>query len=230
MKHFLTALQWDLIRQTRYNIIGIAILVTVLYVLLIVNIKWEYLDKLVIILIFNDPAAMGMMFIGSLVLFEKSDRSLEALAVTPLKSWQYLFAKAFSLTLVALGCSYVMAFAGFGWSFNYLLFGLAVGITSFLFVFLGFYVVSGCQSFNGYIMKLALWLLPVIFPLLNFIEVSDSQLAYLIPVQGAFILLEAAFGKVTSLWEYVYAFSYLLICTLVAFYFAQKAFREKLIV
>ena len=84
MSVFFHALKWDLIRQYRYNIVGVAAFVTVVYILILFGIEWEYKDKLVVFLIFNDPAALGMMFIGSLVLFEKSEHTLEALVATPI--------------------------------------------------------------------------------------------------------------------------------------------------
>lgn len=221
------AMKWDFIRQYRYNIVGAAAFVTVVYILLLVGIEWEYKDKLIVFLIFNDPAALGMIFIGSLVLFEKSDQTLEALVVTPIKAWQYLWAKGNSLTFIVLASSLLMAIAGHGWQINYYFFILGIILTSNFYIFLGFIIVSQTKSFNEYILKMALWLVPLSLPFLNFIELTNTYWWYIIPSQASLILLESALGKAHATWEITYSILFLSFCTLISFYFAQRAFLLK---
>ena len=224
MSIFLHALKWDLIRQYRYNIIGVAAFVSVVYILILFGIEWEYKDKLVVFLIFNDPAALGMIFIGSLVLFEKSEHTLEALVATPIRAWQYLLAKGSSLTLIVLISSLLMAGIGHGERINYSLFTLGIILTSYFYVYLGFIIVSKTKSFNEYILKMALWLVPLSLPFLNFVEITNTYWWYVIPSQATLILLESALGKAVPIWEIGYAILYLSVGVLVCFHFAKKAF------
>lgn len=228
MKRLLTALRWDFLCQQRYQIITAAGLLTLLYIIVLLNVQWVYKDKLLIFLIFNDPAAIGMLFVGSLVLFEKSDRTLEALVVTPIRPWQYLWAKGLSLTIIATICSFAIAIAGHGWRFHFVYFGVAIVLTSLFFVFWGIIIVADSQSFNGYVIKMGLWLVPIALPFLNFIGITDTYFWYLIPSQPGLLLMEAAFGKTTALWEIVYAVSYLALATGGMYYFAERAFVRKL--
>lgn len=228
MKRLFIALKWDFLCQQRYHIFTVAVVLTMLYILVIVNIEWEYKDKLVIFLIYNDPAALGMLFIGSLILFEKSDRTLEALVVTPIEPWQYLWSKGLSLTVIATLCSYAIAVAGHGWSFHYLYFGIAIVFTSLIFVFLGIIIVSGSRSFNEYIIKMGLWLIPIVLPFLNFIGLTDTYWWYLLPSQPGLLLMEVAFGKPLAAWQIGYGIGYLLLATGLSYYFAEKAFVEKM--
>ena len=228
MNRLLIALKWDFIRQQRYQIVTAAVLVTVLYILLFLGLQWEYEDKLLIFLIFNDPVGLGMLFIGSLILFEKSDRTLQALVVTPIRPWQYLWSKGLSLTLITTLCSYAMAFVGHGWAFHYWYFGIAIAFTSLFFTFLGVIIVSGCRSFNEYVMKMGISLIPIVLPFLNFLGITDTYWWYIVPSQPGLLLMEAAFGKTFALWQIMYAIGYLVLATAVSYYFAERAFIKKL--
>lgn len=79
------ALKGDLLGQWPYNLIIAALGVTVLYTLILIPMKQHGMDKAMLFLIFSDPVALGMLFIGALILFERSDRTLEALVITSLR-------------------------------------------------------------------------------------------------------------------------------------------------
>ena len=221
-------LRWDFIKAVRYNIVAVSIVITILYVGLFLFLPMEQLDALLIVLIFNDPVGLGMAFIGSLVLFEKGDRTLEALIVTPIRKSHYLMSKAISLTVLTLGISTAMAIAGHGWVFNYGYFIIGVTLSSLFFSFFGFMIVSSCKSFNEYIIKMAVWLLPIALPMLNFINVTDTLLWYILPTQATLILLEASFGPMET-WKIIYSIIYLSISTGVCFYVALRAFEKNIV-
>lgn len=225
MKKLLTALRWDFIRQMRYNIIGIMLVVTALYVGMLYFMPAEYKDVLLIFLIFNDPTALGMIFIGSLILFEKGDGTLHALVVTPLEKSAYLLSKAISLSTIALGASLLMALLVHGWSTNigYLLLG--VGLTSMLFVFIGIIAVAGCRSFNQYLLRIVVYMVPLSLPLLNFMGITDTYWWYVFPTQGTLLLLEASFGTV-PFWKIMYSILCLMIWALATYFIALRVFKK----
>ena len=64
------------------------------------------------VLIFTDPAAMGLFFMGGIILLERSQRVNSALAVTPVRAWEYLLAKLLSLACIGLLVAAVLAVAG----------------------------------------------------------------------------------------------------------------------
>ena len=227
MKQFLAALRWDLFRQTKYNIVGVTVAVTLLYVAILyfVPLEGHNKDLLLVLLIFNDPAALGVLFVGALVLFEKTDRTFFALAVSPLTPEGYLWSKAVSLSLITLFASSVMAVVGHGWQFDWVLFVIGLCLSSVFYIFLGFFIVAYCQSFNQYILRVALFLLPVGLPLLNLFGVTDSILLYLIPSQATLILLEGAFIAF-PLGQILYAVLYLILWIFISFFLARRAYME----
>ncbi|MCB0579869.1 MAG: ABC transporter permease [Phaeodactylibacter sp.] len=227
MRHLAAALQWDLIRQFRYNIIYAAGLVTLIYMLILLNLpEGPYQEKILIFLIFNDPAALGMLFIGALVLFERSENTLEALRVTPLAPEHYILSKTLTLTLVAVLSALPMAFAGYGWRFHYLYFAAGIGLTASLYTLLGLAAVASCRNFNQYLLRMAGILVPTALPFLNFFEITDTLWWYLLPSQGGLLLLEAAFLPAEG-WQIIYGFLYLLLWNAGAFWLAKRNLRKE---
>jgi hypothetical protein len=60
------------------------------------------------LLLFTDPALIGLIFIGVLVFAEKDEGTLRAYLVTPGRTWEFLVAKALSLAALAVLFSLIM--------------------------------------------------------------------------------------------------------------------------
>ena len=221
-------IEWDLKLEIRYQILTIALIVTILYCGIFLWFDMTTLQQLVIFFIFSDPALLGFMFIGALVLFEKSANTLPALVVTPLKVEEYLWSKAISLTLIALGCSTAMAVAAHGFNFNFIYFFLAVTLTSLFFLFFGFIGVARVKSLNHYLIIMGNLLIPFFLPFLNYLGITDLWLFYIIPSQGSLFLLEASFTEV-EFWKIIYSIICLLIWIFISFKFAKRAYLKYLI-
>jgi len=188
MSRLLSTIIWDLKLALKYQIVTVAIAISVLYILIFRIVPGINYTPVLITLIFTDPTSLGFIFIGAMILFEKAANTLQAVVVTPLKPWQYLWSKALSLTLISVVCSFAMAFAGHGSGFRYLYLLLAVLLSSVLFIFIGFIGVARVKSFNQYIIVIPLFMAPAILPLLNFYGVTHTYLLYLIPTQGSLLL------------------------------------------
>ena len=69
-------------------------ILTLIYIVIImmVNVSWR--NAVSSLLIFSDPAAMGLYFMGAVVLLEKSQRVDAYVAITPVKSSEYVFFKS----------------------------------------------------------------------------------------------------------------------------------------
>lgn len=228
MKALFKTVKWDFIIQARYNIITIAIIISTLYILLLKSLPGTNLEQLIILLVLSDPVMFGVMFIGVLVLYEKDNNTLNALIVTPLKASQYLWSKAISLTLIAVPIAFAIAIFGFGFNINYLQFLLSVIITSFAFVFLGFVVVSKSKGFNQYIIKFAIFTLPVSIPMLGLFDIMHSDLFYIIPTHATILLLKSTFNYNISLGQLIYSVVYLLVWLIISYKLALRAYRKNL--
>ena len=226
MEKLFISLRWDFLRQLRYNIIASAVVVNLLYVLILLNLPDGQYGWLTVFLIFNDPMGLGLMFIGALYLFEKNENTLQALSVTPLRAWQYLASKTITLSLIALAGSLVIAWAAYGWRFNYVYFLLGAGLSASLFTMLGLCVAAYCRSFNVYLLRAVGLILPMVLPFLNFFGFTDTLWWYLLPSQGSLLLLGAAFEPVEA-WKLAYALFYLLAWNTGAFLLAARILKNQ---
>ncbi|MCO6477977.1 MAG: hypothetical protein J5I94_15200 [Phaeodactylibacter sp.] len=228
MQKLAIAIKWDLLRQFRYNIAYAALLITLIYILILLNLpEGPYREKLLIFLIFNDPAALGMLFIGSLFLFERSENTLQAICVLPLSRGHYILSKTLTLTAIALLSALAMAIGGYGWDFRLFYFLAGIGMTATLFTLLGMAAVVPCRSFNQYLLRVSGILVPTALPFLNFFGVTDTLWWYLLPSQASLLLLEAAFLSVDG-WKVAYSFLYLGAWNAGAFWLASFALRNKI--
>lgn len=221
MVKLLKTILWDLKFAARYNIITVAIVITILYTLIFKIIPGAALTEVLVTFIFSDPTMFGFIFIGAMVLFEKDANTLQALSVTPLKPWQYLWSKAIALTLIALFCSVGMAFIAQGFSFNLIYLIAATALSSLMFTFIGFIGVSRVRTFNQYIILIPMFMLPTILPLADLYGLAKSPFFYLIPTHGSLILLKTAFEGESAL-NIIYAFAILGISIAVSYRIAEK--------
>ncbi|MCB0568249.1 MAG: ABC transporter permease [Phaeodactylibacter sp.] len=226
MNNLAISIRWDLIRQVRYNILASAVVVNLLYVLIMLNLPEGDYDWLAIFLIFNDPMGLGLMFVGALYLFEKSENTLQALNVTPLRHWQYLLSKVLTLSAIALAGSLVIGWAAYGWWFHYGYFLPGAGLSATMFTMLGICVAVHCRTFNDYLLRAVGVILPMALPLLNYFGITESLWWYLLPSQASIILLEASFEPVEG-WKLAYAFIYLAAWNVGAYLLAIRILKRQ---
>jgi fluoroquinolone transport system permease protein len=109
----------------------------------------EWMHKIVSILIYSDPAAMGLFFMGAILLLEKSQRVISSIAISPVKSSEYILSKVISLGITGTVVGTLIAlFSGAG---N--LFGIIIGtfLGSVIFSLLGLLVASRITSLNQFL-------------------------------------------------------------------------------
>ena len=229
MKTLLKILKWEMILQLRYNIVTVALILALLYIIVLRSLTNMDITQLLIVLVLSDPVMFGVMFVGVLVLYEKDNNTLNALLVSPMKPSHYLLSKAISLTLIATPVALAIAVFGFGIQLNYLYFLISVVLTSVIFVFLGFAVVSNVKGFNQYVIKFALFTLPVSIPVLELFNIAHSKLFYLIPTQATILLLKSGFKLQLETWQVVYSITYLIVWIIISYFVARKAFKHNLL-
>ncbi|MBA4700096.1 MAG: ABC transporter permease [Ruminococcus sp.] len=143
----------DIHFQFKYGFYFIYILFSALYVFLLFIFPETWREKAVSIMIYSDPAAMGLFFMGAIVLLEKSQRVLNALAVSPVKAIEYVIAKTISLMLISVLVSLVLAFVAGLRNIPEVL--LATALTSMIFTLLGLIAATKINSLNQYIIMTA---------------------------------------------------------------------------
>ncbi len=229
MSQLKTMLKWDFILQSRYKIIHISILSVVLYYLTLVAIPSVNNAEFQALFLFFDPTLIGIMFIGALVLFEKTENTLQALTVTPMETRTYFLSKIISLTTLAVVSALLFLFLVHGIEFNYVYMLTGVVLTCVFLILVGFLLVARCNSINEYLlMMMFAFLLLLVPPILYATGIYEHVLFYLWPTQASFILFDGVFAD-TPLTEAVYAVGYLVVWILGCYYLAKKAFYKHIV-
>jgi fluoroquinolone transport system permease protein len=95
----------DIRFQYKYGFYYIYLFFSIFYIALIYAFPEAWREKAAILMIFSDPAALGLYFMGAIVLFEKSERTLDSIAVSPVKPMEYVLSKLVSIGLISTAVS-----------------------------------------------------------------------------------------------------------------------------
>jgi fluoroquinolone transport system permease protein len=227
MKQLVHLMKHDFLLLKRYKMIAVSVIVTALYMLAFKGIaSWGDIDKLLVLVIFNDPALLGFLFIGVMVLFEKNENTIQALAVSPIKTSNYILSKSLSLTIISVVCCYAMVFASKGFDFNYVHFFFATALTTLLFSFIGFIVVSGLSNFNKYIIKAIGVIIILTMPFIGYFEIVSKYWFIMFPTMPAIDLFSLSFPNNLTIFETILTYILAIVWCIVTYLWSVKAITQ----
>jgi len=137
--------------QYKYGFYFVYLLFTVLYVGLLYAFEESWRQKAALIMVFSDPAAMGLYFMGAIVLLEKSQRVLDSLAVSPVRVYEYVLSKLFSIGVISVLVGLIIGTAG-GAVRNPLLFVIGLFLCSCLFSAAGLIAACNVSTLNQFVL------------------------------------------------------------------------------
>lgn len=166
----------DIHFQWKYGFYFIYFILTVLYVCGIAALPEHWKTDIASIMIYSDPAAMGLFFMGAIVLLEKSQKVLNAMVVSPVKISEYILSKTVALIAISTVIALILGVVS---GSNHLL-GIAVGtaLTSAIFTMLGIIAATKISNLNQFLI--------VIMP----IEI----ICFVPPIVGLFVKLPDIFS------------------------------------
>lgn len=144
----------DIRFQWKYGFYLLYAIFTAVYLLALFALPENMRSIAAAIMIFTDPAAMGLFFMGAIILLEKSQRVEQALGASPINAAEYMLAKLFSLAVIGLLVGMILAAAG---RLNNLLWCAAAIIPTSLFCSAcGLIAAERSRSLNSFV----LWAVP----------------------------------------------------------------------
>lgn len=146
---------WDIRFQAKYGFYFLYAVLTAVYVIALLAVPEGWGEKTAAILIFSDPASMGLFFMGAIILLEKSQHTPCAFAVSPVRPLEYVTAKVGALSAVSVVVAAVLAYAAGVGHLHTVLLGTAV--SSVIFTLLGIIAATNIISLNQFI----LWTVPI---------------------------------------------------------------------
>ncbi|MCI8638127.1 MAG: ABC transporter permease [Coprococcus sp.] len=167
----------DMRFQAKYGFYFLYAVLTGIYVIILLAIPESWRENAAVILIFSDPAAMGLFFMGAIVLLEKNQHTPCAYAVSPIRAEEYIIAKTASLSTVSLAVAAILAIDANVDGLCVILLGTV--ISSVICTLCGIIIAVKIRSLNQFI----LWTAPVeavcfVPAILHLFKVTPAWLRY----------------------------------------------------
>lgn len=180
----------DIRFQFKYGFYFLYAVLTLLYTCLLAALPAAWRPRAAALLIYSDPAAMGLFFMGAIVLLEKSQRVLSSLAVSPVKISEYILSKVLSIGILSAVVALFLCLAAGG---KQLAPAAAVTLLcSALFSLAGMVLASRADSLNQFFaMTIPVELLFSI-PLVPYLLGVRSQLLDLFPSNFCMSVLDGS--------------------------------------
>lgn len=145
-------LRGDIHFQYKYGFYLLYAFFTLVYITILHFLPDSWQEVASTIIIFSDPALIGLVFMGAIVLFEKSERVLNTIAVSPITVHQYIISKVLSISIISLICGVLIAWVSA--DIAYLpTFVLGVSLGSILFSLIGLIMSANSSTLNSFLLK-----------------------------------------------------------------------------
>lgn len=134
--------------QKKYGILLIYAIFTLFYIFILKAIPSSISNQVGTILVFTDPAAMGLFFMGANILLEKSQRINFTIVTCPISVNEYILSKCLSIMITSTMVGVLIMLIAFG-TIN--IFGvISIALSSILFSLCGLFVASKVNSLNEF--------------------------------------------------------------------------------
>ncbi len=220
-----TSLKSDLIFQIKQGFLAVYIAIAVIYIIILSQLSEKILDYVIPVLIFSDPSILGLLFMGGMLMLEKEQGIANALAVTPLRFYEYIASKAVSLGAISVAVSLTISLAAFGIAANYFYIIITVLLISVMFTLIGYIVGQSCSGINQFILKSVPYIIITVVPCFALIGFKRSWLFYAFPTVSALKLLIGAYVGIKPLWALAIIF-YVIAWDVLLMILAKKTYER----
>tara|TARA_R110002073_G_scaffold6985_5_gene40393 strand:- start:1483 stop:2196 length:714 start_codon:yes stop_codon:yes gene_type:complete len=232
MRRLASMVAWDIGLQIRSHFYTATALTTAVIVGLIFLIPLDPLPaQFATLLVFVDPAVVGLTLVGAAVLMEKGANTLAALGVTPMPGWVYVGAKIISFTLLGGLSGLIIAVLAMRGGINYPVMLAALTLSNAVAVLIGFALVTRARSVNGFIVNIMLASIVLILPVIAYFDLAPpvvGALLKLIPTYAMLVLIEAGLSQDASPVGAIAAMVWLSLWTVAGWFWALRQYHRQL--
>ncbi|HEX2270783.1 MAG TPA: hypothetical protein VHH35_14650 [Pyrinomonadaceae bacterium] len=163
-------------------------------------------------------------FVSALLLLERSEGTLAAQSVTPLRGGEYLASKVMTLTALSLVESLLIATAVAGFDRRLLMMSIGIVLAAILFCLSGVALIVHYESINEFIMPSVLFTAVLSLPILGYFGVGARAWYLLHPIQGSLELMQMQTPYIPA--RLAYAIGYPLFCLIPISLWSRRALRR----
>jgi fluoroquinolone transport system permease protein len=230
MTEILKQIKWQFLIFQRNNLISMIVGISLFYVLIIYFLKgFANVEKIITLLIYNDPALIGFIFIGISIILEKDQEVLPALFVTPLNNHVYLISRIVTLSMIGFIGALVMVLTAKGTSFNLVHFSIGAFSTCVFFCLLGIFIVSYTTEILHFLLRSVPLLILMSLPLMNYFELTDWSFLRLFPVQGGLNLMVNSYREAPDFGELIFGYISIAVWIPLLYWFVYRIFISRVV-
>jgi fluoroquinolone transport system permease protein len=222
------ALWADICFQFRQGFFLVYAILTVMYLILLSFVPIESMKIVLPVVVFSDPAMLGLIFIGGIIMLEKIQGVLSVIVVTPLRATEYLLSKMLSLILVSVLAGFAITAFSRHETVNWLLLFASLCLSSGFFTLFGIMICAGCQTINQYFVRTIPYMLLLMLPCFSLIGFPYSWLFNIVPSVAALHLMMGAYTGM-PFWESASLVLYLTGCIYLCLKGAIRIFEKKIV-
>ena len=212
-------------RLTKYKILQIGLFVSCLWIVIIAFLTKEEVAEIAPLLIFTDSGMMSIILLAAMMYFEKQEGTLRTTFITPVKTWQILFAKIFASVVIGLLSTLLISLSAIiihGSVIKLLLLLIydIVIVTSYCTI--GFLLIFISKDFNTllvyFMLFVIVFLLPTILLMLNVIPASFEDILVISPIHSTLNLIGSTFANI-EIYKIIISLLYLIVLPVILLYF-----------
>jgi fluoroquinolone transport system permease protein len=230
MNELFKQIKWQFLIFQRNNLLTMLLVISAFYVAVIYFLKdFAGVEKFITLLIYNDPAIVGFIFIGISIILEKDQEVLPALFVTPLNHHAYLISRIIVLSAIGFSGALAMVLTAKGNSVNFLHFSVGAFSTCGLFCLTGIFVVSFTTEVLHFLLRAIPLLIFMSLPLLNYFELTDLSFLKLFPVQGGLNLMVNSYTDAPNIREIIFGYLSIAVWTPFLYWLVYRIFMARVV-
>lgn len=225
----ITTLKQDLKFQFRHKFYHAYLIISLIYIIVLLNLPIDLRGFITGIIIFSDPSMIGFIFISALILLEKENNILESLFVTPLKLEEYIISKLISLSVISLISSLFIVIISKQNTINYILLISGIILASFTFTLFGIALTARIKTVNQFLIISTLFSFIIALPLIKYLGLADNLIFYFLPSQPVLLIIGNAFKNNIQSTKLIYSFITAAFWLYISYHWAKKNFYKYII-
>ena len=192
-------LRKDILLQWRQGFWLVYLIISIIYVLILLNLPSENRMMVSLILILSDTTILGVIFIGALILLEKQQAVIHSLFVTPLKPSRYILSKSLSLSAIAITMSILIYLPVWQASAYTILIFFTTIITAGIFVMFGIGIAVRVDTINQYFARLILVSILMLFPVAPYLILNQHPGFIIFPYIASLDIMLGELSRISGL-------------------------------
>lgn len=217
---FAALLVGDIRFQYKYGFYFLYGIFSLMYSVILQLLPEAWKANVSVLMVFSDPAMLGLFFMGAILQFEKEEHTLHSIAVSPATVYEYVLSKLVSLGIISTLVALLLASVG-GVLDHPIRFCIAVFLGSCLFSSLGLVLATKTSTLNQFLLATAPCELVITVPAILYLFWDSSSWFVLHPGSS---LITLFLSDEHILFAFFSLLVWTLLCVWLAIYATKKFF------